>query len=92
MDLRTSRRPPAVPRAVGEPNLDHASMRAGVIIGLGVFLGVLVRRLAEQHDRLQGILDSTRDLIVTIDDTGTIQSINAASQHIFRRFLRISPH
>jgi diguanylate cyclase (GGDEF)-like protein/PAS domain S-box-containing protein len=67
-------------RALGQPQIDYASMRAGVIVGLGVFLGFLVRRLTEQHDTLQGILDTTQDLIVTLDVSGTITSINASSE------------
>jgi PAS domain S-box-containing protein len=59
--------------------LDYATMRAGTIIALGIFLGRLVRRLSIQHDMLQGILDTTRDLIVVIDHDGTIRSVNAAS-------------
>lgn len=65
-------------RAVGGLDVDHATMRAGTIIALGVFLGSLVRRMSEQQDMLQGILDTTQDLIVVIDAEGTILSINAA--------------
>lgn len=66
-------------RSLGEAQYDYASMRTGVILGLGVFLGSLVRRLSQQHDRLQAILDTSRDLIVTIGLDGRIQSANAAS-------------
>jgi diguanylate cyclase (GGDEF)-like protein/PAS domain S-box-containing protein len=69
-------------RALGEPQYDYASMRAGVVIGLGVFLGSLVRRVSQQHDHLQTILDTSRDLIVTIGLDGRVQSANAASAHI----------
>jgi diguanylate cyclase (GGDEF)-like protein/PAS domain S-box-containing protein len=66
-------------RATDRLAFDYATMRAGTIIALGVFLASLVRRLTEQHDMLQGILDTTRDLIVVIGEDGLIQSINAAS-------------
>jgi diguanylate cyclase (GGDEF)-like protein/PAS domain S-box-containing protein len=65
-------------RTVDRLQVDYASMRAGIIIGLGIFLGSLVRRMTEQHEMLQGILDTTRDLILVIDVDGTILSINAA--------------
>ena len=65
-------------RAVGRLAVDYATMRAGTIIALGVFLASVVRRLTEQHDMLQGIFDTTRDLIAVIDVDGTILSINAA--------------
>jgi len=65
-------------RTVGAPNLDHATMRAGVVIVLGIFLSSLVRRLTEQHATLQGILDTTRDLIVSVGLDGRIRSVNGA--------------
>jgi len=69
-------------RTLGEPAVDYASMRGGTIIGLGVFLGFLVRRVTEQHDTLQGILDTTRDLIVSLDGRGRILSVNAAAERL----------
>lgn len=66
-------------RTVGQWHADYASMRAGTIIALGIFLGSLLRRMADQHDMLRGILDTTRDLIVVLGADGTILSINAAS-------------
>jgi diguanylate cyclase (GGDEF)-like protein/PAS domain S-box-containing protein len=66
-------------RAAERLHVDYASMRAGAIIALGVFLGSILRRMAEQHDMLRGILDTTRDLIVVVASDGTIASINAAS-------------
>jgi diguanylate cyclase (GGDEF)-like protein/PAS domain S-box-containing protein len=66
-------------RATDRYAFDYATMRAGTIIALGVFLASLVRRLTAQHDMIQGILDTTRDLIVVIDHDGTILSVNAAS-------------
>src|SRR3546814_17997097 len=69
-------------RAVDQANLDYATMRTGTIVALGVFLGSLVRRVTEQHHHLQGILDTSRDLIVTVGPDGRIQSSNAASTHI----------
>ncbi len=69
-------------RATGMAEYGYATMRAGIIIGLGVFLGSLVRRLSEQHDLMEGILDASRDLIVVLDDDGIIRSANAASLDI----------
>jgi diguanylate cyclase (GGDEF)-like protein/PAS domain S-box-containing protein len=66
-------------RTVDRLQVDYATMRAGAIIALGVFLSSILRRMAEQHDMLRGILDTTRDLIVVIASDGTITSINAAS-------------
>jgi len=69
-------------RTLDELRVDHATMRAGVVVGLGVFLGMLVRRVTSQHDTMQGILDTTRDLIVTIGEDRTILSINAAAERV----------
>ncbi len=66
-------------RTVDRWHVDYASMRAGTIIGLGIFLGAILRRMADQHDMLRGILDTTRDLIVVLAADGTILSVNAAS-------------
>ncbi|MFP5322428.1 MAG: putative bifunctional diguanylate cyclase/phosphodiesterase [Acidimicrobiia bacterium] len=69
-------------RVLGDPHVEYATMRAGVMIGLGVFLGWLVRQLTEQHDLLQGILDTTRDVIVSVDRAGRIVSVNGASASV----------
>ncbi|MFP5578045.1 MAG: putative bifunctional diguanylate cyclase/phosphodiesterase [Acidimicrobiia bacterium] len=69
-------------RAVDQANFDYATMRTGTIVALGVFLGSLVRQVTQQHHHLQGILDTSRDLIVTVGPDGRIQSANAASTHI----------
>jgi len=69
-------------RTIGEAQVDYATMRAGTIIGLGVFLGFLVRQVTEQHDTLRGILDTTQDLLVTLDHEGTILAVNAASERM----------
>ena len=66
-------------RTVDRWHVDYASMRAGIIVVLGIFLGAILRRTAEQHEMLRGILDTTRDLIVVLAADGTILSINAAS-------------
>jgi len=72
-------------RTSEQVELSYASMRAGTIIALGVFLGWLVRRLSEQSEMLQGVLDTTMDLIIVLDSTGTISSVNAASLPILGR-------
>ncbi|HEU5085258.1 MAG TPA: EAL domain-containing protein [Acidimicrobiales bacterium] len=65
--------------------LSYASMRAGTIIALGVFLGRLVRRLSDQTEILQGVLDTSMDLIIVLDAEGTITSVNAASLPVLGR-------
>jgi len=69
-------------RTSGEVHIDHASMRAGVIVVLGVFLSSLVRQLTVQHATLQGILDTTRDLIVSVGLDGRIESVHGAVRSV----------
>lgn len=47
--------------------VSFATMRMGVFVVIGVSLGALTRRLSDQHQALERILDSSRDLVVTID-------------------------
>lgn len=56
-----------------------------VLIGIGEDESRLPanRGVAEHEARLQAILDTAIDGIVTIDDCGTIQSLNKATEHIF---------
>lgn len=72
-------------RTADQVELSYATMRAGTIIALGVFLGWLVRRLSAQQELLQGILDTSMDLVLVLDAEGTIVSINAASVPILDR-------
>ncbi|MGK2929241.1 MAG: putative bifunctional diguanylate cyclase/phosphodiesterase [Acidimicrobiales bacterium] len=60
------------------PEYSFATMRAGILLVLGVFFGSLTRRLSDEHRALQRVLDTSRDLIVTLDPTGAILSVNAA--------------
>jgi diguanylate cyclase (GGDEF)-like protein/PAS domain S-box-containing protein len=63
-------------------NVDYATMRAGVVVVLGIFLSSLVRQLTEQHATLQGILDTARDLIVSVGMDGHVHSVNGALDEV----------
>lgn len=64
---------------VGEtPEVDFATMRGGALVVLGVFLGSLTRRISDEHRELQRVLDTSRDLIVTLDPAGMVLSVNVA--------------
>ena len=64
---------------IGQPaELSFASMRAGVIMVLGIVFGILTRRLSDGHRQIERILDASRDLIVTLDPSGSILAVNAA--------------
>jgi diguanylate cyclase (GGDEF)-like protein/PAS domain S-box-containing protein len=69
-------------RTASSVQWDHATMRAGIIIGLGVFLGSVVRQLTEQHDSLERILEATGDLIVVIGSDGRIRAVNGATERV----------
>ncbi len=90
----------AVPWNLDQPaDLSFATMRAGTIIALGVFLWSVVRQLSEQHDLLQNVFDTSLDVIVVLDRDGRVVSANAATVdmlgippedlvgHDYRRFL-----
>lgn len=64
------------------PEMDFATMRAGVIVVLGIFFGALTRRISDEHRALQRVLDTSRDLIVTLDPAGVVVSVNAACESV----------
>lgn len=65
-----------------DPEFSYATMRLGTIVALGVFLGLVVRQTTESRDALQRILDISRDLIVVLDRSGRVVSVNSACQDI----------
>jgi PAS domain S-box-containing protein len=76
--------------AAGELDLDAAVAGSDELAALGAALNVMTARLRatldkeiDEKTRNQAILDSTADGILTIDEKGTVRTINAAAERLF---------
>ena len=72
---------------------EREAARKALILGLAQLAAVLAasafavrtvtKELGVSEERLRGVMDNVTDGIITINDRGSIESVNSAAQHIF---------
>jgi diguanylate cyclase (GGDEF)-like protein/PAS domain S-box-containing protein len=73
------------------PFVDAATAAAvvaaiAILFGAALFLGAtdpFVRRLRESEARVRAVFDAVTDAIITVDERGVIESVNAGAQRLF---------